>query len=417
MVRIKSKIPKTPSEESVSVLELIGLIPEEFIEELSTEIQIDKYVNKLKGKPFFQLILFSILQGERLSLRVIEGNYTDPLFRILAPALVSDSITWVGIRERLMKMNSDFFRRLYEKVYEMAEKKHGAKHLAKHHLKRFDSTMVHTFTHLLSGMKVGNTSLNKTQVKFTTELKDNFLIQMTFHKDQAHLSEETALKEAVLKQSQKKDAEISVFDKGLKGRKTFAKFDAENILFVGRLNESPNYDFLATHSNGGMVEEEQNNAKQKKEDLIFIQDSVVNLYESNKKANPTKFRMIQYKVAKTGVMLSFVTNVWDMDASVIAQIYKRRWDIEVLFRFMKQEMNLTHFVSNDENAIQAMLYCTLIASMLVLIFKQKNNIKSYKIAKIQFFKELLYNIVLDKLDDPEATKHLKQVITRYTKRE
>lgn len=63
--------------------------------------------------------------------------------------------------------------------------------------------------------------------------------------------------------------------------------------------------------------------------------------------------------------LSFLTNVWDVEAPSIAQIYKSRWDIEVLFRFMKQEMNLTHFVCNEPNAIQVMLYCTMITSMLM----------------------------------------------------
>lgn len=57
-------------------------------------------------------------------------------------------------------------------------------------------------------------------------------------------------------------------------------------------------------------------------------------------------------------------------------------------------MNLTHFVCNDMNAIQVMIYTTLITAMLILIYKKKNGIKSYKIAKIQFFKELEAAILL-----------------------
>ena len=49
----------------------------------------------------------------------------------------------------------------------------------------------------------------------------------------------------------------------------------------------------------------------------------------------------------------------------IALIYKKRW--EVLFRFLKQEMNLTHYVCNEPAAIKAMVYCTLIVGMLILI--------------------------------------------------
>jgi Transposase DDE domain len=397
--------------ESVRASELINLIPEEYIETLAANLMADKWVKKLKAGPLFKLILYSIFQGERLSLRVMEGNVSDPLFKVLAPALEADEATWSGIRDRLMHVKSAFFRGLYEKVYQMASDRYGSKGLRNYHIKRFDSTMVCAFSHLLNGMQVGNTSKNKTQVKFTTEFKDDFLIHMSFHQDQEHLSEETALKEAVLERATKDEAEISVFDKGLKSRQSFAQFDAEQTLFVGRAHENPRYELLGTHSALDAQPKDEGGH------LEFIQDSAVNLYESSHKINPTKLRLIQYRIKKNGQTISFVTNVWDLDAAVIAQIYKMRWDVEVLFRFLKQEMNLTHFVSNNTNAIEVMMYCTMIASMLVLIYKKKNGIRSYKRAKICFFKELFYEIVLEMLQTPEATQHLKQIIEKFIRKE
>lgn len=411
MVKAKSSIAPAPAAESVRVAELIGMVPQEYIEQLATELMADKWVKKLKAAPLFKLILFSILQGERLSLRVMEDNVSDPLFKILAPAFAADEATWGGIRDRLIHVKSEFFRRLYEKVYQMAQAQYGSKGLSTHHIKRFDSTMVATFSHLLSGMQVGNTSKGKTQVKFTTELKDDFLIHMTFHQDQEHLSEETALKEAVTERATKSEAEISVFDKGMKSRQSFAAFDGEHTLFVGRAHEAPRYVLLSTHA---VIDAR---AQGESEELDFIQDSAVNLYESSNKISPTKLRLIQYRIKTSGLTLSFVTNTWDLEAAVIAQVYKMRWDIEVLFRFMKQEMNLTHFVCNDRNAIEVMMYCTLIASMLVLIYKKKNGIKSYKRAKTYFFKELLYEMILEMLEIPEATEHLKQIIKKFVQKE
>ena len=411
MVKIKPSLIAAPGLESVRVSELLKLVPDETLEQLATDMQVDKWVKKLKAAGLFKLVLFSILQGERLSLRVMEDNVSDPLFKILAPALAADEVTWGGIRDRLIHVKSEFFRRLYEKVYQTAEAKYGSKGLSTHHIKRFDSTMVSTFSRLLSGMQVGNTSKGKTQVKFTTEFKDDFLIHMAFHQDQAHLSEETALKEAVLDRTDKSKAEISVFDKGLKSRQSFTDFDAQQTLFVGRAHENPRYVFLKTHTPNDTRPVEE------RDELEFIQDSAVNLYESNQKICPTEFRLVQYRIKKSGVLISFVTNVWDLDAAVIAQIYKMRWDIEVLFRFMKQEMNLTHFVCNDINAIEVMLYCTLITSMLVLIYKKKNEIKSYKRAKTYFFKELLYEIVLEMLEVPETTEYLKQIIQKFVRKQ
>jgi hypothetical protein len=412
MVKIKRPISEV-TRAKVRVSELLDLLPASYLEDLARDLVADKWVKKLKTASLFKLIFFSILQSERLSLRVMEENVSDPLFKALAPALNADEATWGGIRDRLIHVKSLFFQKLYEKVYEMAAQLYSAPELAGYHIKRFDSTMVASFAHLLDGMQVGNTSKNKRQVKFTTEFKDDFLIQMTFHKDQGHLSEETALKEAVKDRSSADEViqqtEVSVFDKGLKSRKSFAEFDAKGTLFVGRVSDSPRYVLVSTLNPTA----EQNLALNASEDLVFLQDSKVYLYESSHKLSETEIRLVQYLHKEKDIVLSFVTNVWEMEAQTIAQIYKMRWDIEVLFRFMKQEMNLTHFVCNDINAIKVMMYSTLITSMLVLIFKKKNNIKSYKAAKTQFFKELLYEIVLIMLESEETTQKLKQSVQKY----
>lgn len=403
------KVRRTPAPaEKVSVNELLELVPDDLIEQLASELVVDKWVRKLRAGTLFKLVLFSLLDSERLSLRVMEGNFNDPLFQAMAPALVADEVTWTGIRERLTKLKPAFCRKLYEAVYEKAQQLYGRKALAGYHIKRYDSTMVATFSHLLEGMKVGNTGKGKTQVKLTTELTDDFLIQMHFHKDQAHLSEETALKEAILKSPHAPD-DISVFDKGLKSRKTFGQLDEEGVLFVGRLNGEPRYELLhPCWQDDGMSDTEE---------LEFVQDSAVYLYESGTEVLERKLRLVQFRLKKDGQLLSFITNVWGLSAEVIAETYRHRWDIEVLFRFMKQEMNLTHFVCNDPNAIQVMLYFTMIAAMLVLIYKKRNGIQSYKMAKIQFFKELFYSVMLDLLESPEGLDWLKETVKKFIQRE
>ena len=396
----------------ISVKEILELIPDELIDDLSSSLKVDKWVKKLKGTHIFKLVLFSLLSSERLSLRIMDDNFEDPLFRILAPALSADEVTWTGIRERLIHINSVFFQKLYEAVYQRASELYGGKKLAGYHIKKYDSTMIATFSYLLEGMKVGNTKKGKTQVKITTEFTDDFLIRMDFFSDQNHLSEETALKE-VIEAANSTETDIHVFDKGLKSRETFTSFDDDDIKFVTRIHENPRYELVGPYW--------KDDNQQDNEELEFVQDSVVKLYRSGHKLVDKEFRLIQYRLKKPNKgeekTLSFLTNVWDIEASSIAQIYKSRWDIEVLFRFMKQEMNLTHFVCNEPNAIQVMLYCTMIASMLILIYKKKNNIKSFKKAKIRFFKELIYLIFLEILENPDEIKRLKSNLKKFVKRE
>ena len=76
----------------------------------------------------------------------------------------------------------------------------------------------------------------------------------------------------------------------------------------------------------------------------------------------------------------------------IADIYKQRWDIEVFFRFIKQELNVSHFLSVSENGINIKLYMTLIASMLLLLYKKINDL-GYKTVKRRFTIELWEAVV------------------------
>lgn len=399
---------KSQPNPGVTVEELLDLIPSDLIEELSESLQVDKWVKKLKAGTLFKLILFSILSSERLSLRMMEDSFSDPLFQALAPDLEQDQIGWTGIRDRLIHVKSSFFQKIYEAVFQQASQLYGQERLAGYHIRRYDSTMIATFSHLLEGMKVGNTKLGKTQIKLTTEFTDGFLIKMTLFKNQTYLSEERALK-AVISSNKGLPTDIHVFDRGLQSRKTFAEFDTDQMLFVGRLNQNPRFQFIRPHW--------QDDGQQDSDELEFIQDSVIQVYDHPRKLIDKEFRLVQYRAKKEQTMFFFLTNVWDISASEVAAIYKSRWDIEVLFRFLKQEMNLTHFVCNQANAIQVMLYCTLISAMLLLIYKKQNGITSYKRAKIQFFKELLYSALLDILNSPQASLEFKNKLFLFIQRE
>lgn len=135
-------------------------------------------------------------------------------------------------------------------------------------------------------------------------------------------------------------------------------------------------------------------------DSLLIKDSKVFIYAcdiiKNKKGRinhkeklaETPFRLIiiESKIEK-GKQFWFLTNVFDLTAQEVAQAYRRRWDIEVFFRFIKQELNVSHLVSLNKNGIEVMLYMTLIIAMLILIYKHANKI-GYKTAKRRFNMEL-----------------------------
>ncbi len=352
-------LSKKSRSEKVSAKTLIGLIPNTLIKKLTQELSTDKWVKKLDSHSFFNLLLFSILSSDRLSLRIMEDNFKDPLFQLLSGELKEVNIAHTGIRDRLININVDFFKSIYEYLYQEIAKHYSNQTLSCYNIKRYDSTMIATFSHLLTGIKVGNTSLGKEQVKMTMEFKNDFLIRSNFYSDQKHLSEETALKEVITEFSTdeivKNDTRknIHVFDKGLKSRKTFENFDNDNIKFVTRLNQEPRYKIISPNLIAKTSDEYYDT-----NELEFIHDLNVQLYKNGHNDLTThSFRLIEFYIkdkSKKTKKISFLTNIDDISHNEIADIYRHRWDIEVLFRFMKQEMNLSHFVCNNANAIQIM---------------------------------------------------------------
>lgn len=398
------KKSKIINPEQVSVDSLLSILDDSMLRGISKELNSDKWVIKLDTVTVFKLVLYSILDSDRLSLRVMSENYTSVPFQILEESVVGDRTAHSSLRDRLVKIDVRFFEKIYGRSRQRLREHYGENELSSQFdLKRYDSTMIGVFSHLLEGMKVGNTSKKKNQVKLTTELIGDFEVRMRFFKDQDHLGEEVALKEMIQSQSHTKDSLI-VFDRGLKSRQTFCELNGLKTHFVTRLNERNRHKFLRPHAEvpSGTVD-----------GLKFVQDSIVHLYGDGSKLVKEEFRLIEAIVLKTGKKIFFLTNVLTLDAPAIAQVYRQRWDIEVFFRFLKQEMNLTHFVCNDLNAIQVMIYCTLIAAMLVLVFKKLNGIKSYKNAKTRFVKELDASVLLELIDKTGGVERLRELLRRY----
>lgn len=102
----------------------------------------------------------------------------------------------------------------------------------------------------------------------------------------------------------------------------------------------------------------------------------------------TKFRVIAGKSKKDNKTISFITNVNFLTACEIAELYKSRWEIETFFKFIKQELNFKHLLSRTENGIKVVMYLTMIAAILLTVYKKVNNIIGWAAAKIYFMDEL-----------------------------
>ncbi|MFK7772468.1 MAG: hypothetical protein AB8F94_10020, partial [Saprospiraceae bacterium] len=72
--------------------------------------------------------------------------------------------------------------------------------------------------------------------------------------------------------------------------------------------------------------------------------------------------------------------------------------------------NLNHILCHDSNALQNIIYLLLIAAMMILIYRKRNKIKSYKTAKNRFFKELQDIILFQIISNPQGVEKLKHIL-------
>ena len=71
----------------------------------------------------------------------------------------------------------------------------------------------------------------------------------------------------------------------------------------------------------------------------------------------------------------FITNNFDIEAEEVAFLYKKRWTIELLFKKLKGNFQLTYFYSETENGIKTQVCCTLIACLLMMVLMAKTKTK------------------------------------------
>lgn len=359
--------------------EILNLIPRETLSSLSADLKIDHQVKKLDGISIFQLILFSMLNSQKVSLRVLEEFYHSASFRSINNS-AGKTTRYNSIRDRIANIDSKFFELIFHHTYDTFQKYFSDKQTK--NILRVDSTMVAISSKLVNyGMKVGSKT-NKNQIKFTIGLKGLLPGSVKVFTHQQALSEDITLREAILDCSQAKES-IVVFDRGLQSRKAYGEFDSNGILFVTRLKHNARYEKIR----------QLNNECQENGTLIIEEDNLINLYDQNNRILPKEFRLVSGKIKQTGEKITFLTNIKDLSTLEIADIYKQRWAIEVFFKFLKQELNFNHLVCRTGNGIEVMLYMTLILAILLIAYKELNRISGYKIAKIRFANELEIEIM------------------------
>jgi putative transposase len=109
--------------------------------------------------------------------------------------------------------------------------------------------------------------------------------------------------------------------------------------------------------------------------FTVLEDAEVSFASKGDSKLPIKLRRVTVKRHADSTTLTLLTNDLKRTAVAIGQLYKTRWQIELLFRWMKQHLRIRAFIGNNENAIRLQIVAAMIAYVLIRIAAKVHCVK------------------------------------------
>lgn len=338
--------------------QLIKSLDREKIVEMSRKHGGERYVKSFDGYTHLQTMLYAVIQRFD-SLREIETSMTAEVRK-----LHHVGIDTVPKRSTLSDANArrseKFFEEVYRDLYEANKdilssdsRRNGSEEWIKR-LRIIDSTTVSLFSntifkgvgrHPKTGRKKGGVKVHAVihanegvpcDVQFTSAATNDSFMLAPIH--------------------YKRD-EIAAMDRAYINYAKFEELTDRGVVYVTKMKKNLNYEVLVDcmHQNPqGLMEYREQVVVFRKGDINHIARIIT---------------YVDIKKGKQPKLISLLTNDFDMPLETIVAIYRRRWQIESLFKQIKQNFPLRYFYGESANAIKIQIWVTLIANLLLSVLQ------------------------------------------------
>jgi hypothetical protein len=111
---------------------------------------------------------------------------------------------------------------------------------------------------------------------------------------------------------------------------------------------------------------------------------------TSRKDYPKHLRRIRFKDPETGKTLVFLTNNFTLPAATICALYKRRWQVELFFKWIKQHLRIKKFYGTSENAVKSQIWIAVSVYVLVAIVKKRLNLDASLYTLLQILSVTLF---------------------------
>jgi hypothetical protein len=146
------------------------------------------------------------------------------------------------------------------------------------------------------------------------------------------------------------------FDKGYNNYAQFSDFCDKGVYFVTRLKDNASYKVIKrrkTHT-----------AKISSDHIIQFTGQVA------KTKCPNELRRIRAVDNETGSAIILLTNMRSCSAEKIAELYRKRWHIELFFKTIKQNLKIKRFYGTSENTVKTQIWIAMIVYLLFMLLKK-----------------------------------------------
>lgn len=335
------------------IKQLLKLLPTSTIARTAHKYKSDRYYKRFKTYDHLVTMLYATLSGVS-SLRELST-----ILLACEGRIGHLNLTYFPKRSTLSdankKRSSEVFANIY---YSLLNQYCGflsdssSLSLPVKHLSIVDSSTISLFSDILKG--AGRNPINgkkKGGIKMHTMINALEDVPCLVRFTSAATHDHTFLKDLDLEKGS-----FVVFDKAYNDYGQFAQWTDGDIYFVTRQKENARYTSIAEFDLSDTTSD------------AVLRDERITV---RKKDKTVGLRRVAYWDAGTNKVFEFITNNFLISPDKIAGIYKHRWQIETMFKRLKQNFPLKYFLGDNQNAIEIQIWCGLIIQLLMLVIQRK----------------------------------------------
>lgn len=349
---------RTKNSNKPLIRQIIDLVPRWMLESCAKQHKSDKGCSRYKTYDQFVAMTFGqlnkclTLSDISTGIGVSETFISDlGLRQSPARSTMSD-----GNKKRDWKVYETLYHRLlkhYERVLGKHHQSHIIEEIKGHRIKLIDSTTISLCLTLFDWAKFRTA---KGGVKIHTCWDDALMLPDMVNITEAKVHDRYGLEQLVFPKNTIIVEDRGYFDFTL----MLSRIRAENV-FVTRIKDNTSYESI----------EELDLPDKTDQDILKDQIIFLNGTKAKETGIDThRLRLVSVYKEDENKVINIITNQLQWTARTIADLYKRRWDIELFFKALKQNLQVKTFIGTSENALKSQIYIALTCYLLLELIKR-----------------------------------------------